>query len=218
MKAAERWRVLEAGFPRGWSEARLVLTVDDGDEPERAALILASLAPGRSGATFRFSVVSPGVPGATSDAAHRALERLDDAGIAVRLNLSGTDSAPPRSARVTERRGVLAGDWDALLERLPADWSDVYAEVELSSSADAERGALLLAPANPSLGRDVRPAFRFRCARSFGYGVAPVMARRVLERLDEEGIGGAVRILHVFSRTSTVSTQGPVWRIGGRAV
>ena len=60
--------------------------------------------------------------------------------------------------------------------------------------------------------------FRFRVARQFGYGAAPEMTRRCLERLDEEGISGGLTVLRVLSSTRPVATQGPVWRIGGRAV
>ncbi len=63
-----------------------------------------------------------------------------------------------------------------------------------------------------------RLAFRFRSARRFGYGAAEPVVRRCLERLDEAGIPGTVRILHVFSDTNPVGTQGPVWFVGGRNV
>ena len=51
-----------------------------------------------------------------------------------------------------------------------------------------------------------------------GYGAAPTMARRCLERLDEEHITGALRFLRVLSATSHVATHGPVWREAGRSV
>jgi hypothetical protein len=63
-----------------------------------------------------------------------------------------------------------------------------------------------MAPTNPARFDD-RPGFRFRCARRFGYGTAPLMVRRCLERLDEEDIRGQVRILHALS--TTPGTQGP---------
>jgi len=44
------------------------------------------------------------------------------------------------------------------------------------------------------------------------------MAGRSLERLDEEGIRGEVRILRALSDTRPVATQGPVWYVDGRAV
>jgi hypothetical protein len=44
------------------------------------------------------------------------------------------------------------------------------------------------------------------------------MTRRCLERLDQEGIRGELRILRVLSATEHVATQGPVWYAEGRAV
>ena len=44
------------------------------------------------------------------------------------------------------------------------------------------------------------------------------MTRRCLERLDEEGITGRLRILRALSDTKAVATQGPVWYVGGKAV
>jgi hypothetical protein len=100
---------------------------------------------------------------------------------------------------------------------LPDDWSDIYAEVELASTDYLERAALLMAPLNPAR-YGGKPGFRFRCARRFGYGASPQMVRRCLERLDEEGIRGNVRVLRVLSDTEPVYTQGPVWYVGGRSV
>jgi hypothetical protein len=44
------------------------------------------------------------------------------------------------------------------------------------------------------------------------------MTRRCLERLDEEGIPGQLRILRALSDTDPVYTQGPVWYVEGKAV
>jgi hypothetical protein len=44
------------------------------------------------------------------------------------------------------------------------------------------------------------------------------MVRRCFARLDEEGIGGEATILNVLCDTHNVATQGPVWRVDGRAV
>ena len=61
-------------------------------------------------------------------------------------------------------------------------------------------------------------AFRFRCARKAGYGASPEMVRRCLERLDENDIRGAVKILRALSDTHLVATQGPVWYVEGKSV
>ena len=44
------------------------------------------------------------------------------------------------------------------------------------------------------------------------------MARRCQERLDAEGIGARVTILHSLADTKPVMTQGPVWYLEGRSV
>jgi hypothetical protein len=205
-------------LPGGWSEARVILTVAEGADPDRTALVLASLAPGRTGGTFRLRVVASGSGGPSPDAVRRALERLEAEGLDARLSLPGVaafDIGPPaREAPVAQ----LAESWDALVRRLPADWSDLYAEVELTSSDEVDRAALLLGPVNPFLHQGTRPAFRFRSARKFGYGAAPVMARRCLARLDEAHVHGSLRLLRVLSDTAPVLTQGPVWRESGRAI
>ena len=99
---------------------------------------------------------------------------------------------------------------------LPEDWTDLYAQVELESSDFLDPGALLMGPVNPArYGGAV--GFRFRVGR-YGYGAAPGMTRRCLERLDEEGIGARVTILHYLADTKPVMTQGPVWYLEGGPV
>jgi hypothetical protein len=218
---AERLNDILAGLPRGWQRARVDVTVEEDDEADRAALILAPATPGRSGSAFRIHVhagtqrLAP-----TPEIVARVLRRLDEEGIRARITLGGHEAAPAdgdRAAAEPRERRSLAAAWNELVGRLPRDWSDLYAELELDSTDFLERAALLLSPVNPA--RYAGPAgFRFRCARSQGYGVAPEMARRCLERLDAEGITGHVRVVRVLSDTSLVATQGPVWRIGGRSV
>jgi len=145
----------------------------------------------------------------------RLLGRIDGERIEAALELADvTEAAAQAPAR---RRLRLGEEWDSLLAALPADWSDLWAEVELTSSDYLERGALLLAPVNPARAGK-RLAYRFRVARRFGYGASAEMTHRCLERLDEEGITGEVRILRALSDTKPVATQGPVWYVGGKAV
>jgi hypothetical protein len=214
----ERLRALLDSLPSDWSEARVVVTVVDEAEADRAALILAPLAPGRSGKTFRLTITASGGGAPSPDAAARVLERLDQDGIDARISLPGTAAFQVQRPAPPPPKKALAKSWDELLARLPADWSDLYLELELASSDEIDRTALLLAPTNPFLHEGIRPAFRFRAARRFGYGVAPSMARRALERLDEASIAGQLRVLRVQSETNPVLTQGPVWREGGRAI
>jgi len=218
MALADRADEIVRGLPRDWERARIALTLEEEEDADRAALILGSATPGRSGKTFTFHVSGDSAgAGTTPGQIRRVLARLDEAGIRGRLRLAEAERPAPASAPPARKEQVtLAASWDALLHRLPADWSDLYAEVELDSSDYLERGALLLAPINPA--RAAGPSFRFRAASHKGYGVAPVMARRAFERLDGEGLSGRVRILRVLSDTSSPFSQGPVWREDGRAV
>jgi hypothetical protein len=214
---ADRLTEILDGLPHGWELARVEATVDQ-EEADRAATILAPATPGRSGATFRFEVgsgtASGGVP---ARLAGRVLDRLDEDGIRARLALVSHEAGRPAAERTVEEPRSLAAEWDRLAAKLPRDWSDLLCEVQLDSTDHIEVGALRLGPVNPSL-VDGASTFRFRSAHWFGYGAAPQMTRRCLERLDEEGITGHLRILRVLSDSRPVATQGPVWRIGGRAV
>jgi hypothetical protein len=209
-----QWETLEHELPDDWHDARVALILADAALLDRAAALLGPLQPGRSGTVIRFLAARRGA-GPSPGAVRRALERLDDEKIQGRLRLLGA-GATAQEAIEAAARG-LAHAWDEELATLPADWSDLYGEIELTSSDNLDPAALALAPVNPAR-YDASPGFRFRCARSFGYGAAPEMVRRSLARLDERGIPGRLRILWCLADTRPVGTQGPVWYVGGKAV
>jgi len=213
MGLVDQWNGVENALDPKWSDARLELSVEDDARIGRAAALLGPASPGRMGSVIRFTVGRGGAF-VGPEAARRMLKRIDDEGIAGTLTLVSSDSAEPEPAI---SRASLAAAWDAAIAVLPADWSDLLCELELTSSDHIEKGALLLSPLNP-IQATGRPGFRFRCAHTFGYGASPEMARRCLARLDEERIPGEVRVLRAMSDTHPVATQGPVWRIGERAV
>jgi hypothetical protein len=208
-----QWERIRARLPEHWAEARLALRVADDADSVRAGALLGPLAPGRAGREFRFHAARDGT-GPAPGAVTRALGRLDAEGIRGELELVGTGEAIVPTEPVPEPS--LAASWDRELATLPPDWSDVYAELELTSSDHVEPAALALAPVNPA--RYAPTVLRFRCARTFGYGAAPAMTRRCFARLDERGIPGEVRILRALSDTKPVGTQGPVWYVGGKVV
>jgi hypothetical protein len=209
-----QWQEIVGGLPEDWADARMRLTVDDPSEAARAAALLGPLNPGRRANALRFYAARRGA-GASVALVERLLARIDEERISGTLELVGTDEATPEPP--VTHRSTLAGSWDAALEALPPDWSDLYAEVELVSTDWLERAALLMAPTNPARFGGV-PGFRFRVAKRFGYGASPEMTRRCLERVDDEQIRGELRILRVLSDTDPVHTQGPVWYVGGRSV
>jgi hypothetical protein len=213
MGLGEQWQAIKKGLDPRWSDARLVLTIDDESKRKRAAALLAPASPGLRGKSISFHTARGGT-GVGPEAVRRMLRRLDEEGIAGTLELVATDEAQPE---LVSPRASLAAGWDAALAVLPADWSDLLCEIELTSSDHIERAALLMAPLNP-IQVTHRPGFRFRCAHTFGYGAAPGMVRRCLARADEEQIPGEVRVVRALSDTQPVATQGPVWYIGGKAV
>jgi len=210
----DQWQEILAGLPENWADARLRLTVE-GDDAAKAAANLGPLNPAQRGNTVRFYVTRRGA-GASPALVERLLARIDQGRIPGTLELVAAGEATEPAA-VELKRETLAATWDAELAALPPDWSDIYAEVELVSSDWLERAALLMAPVNPARYGGT-PGFRFRVARVFGYGASPDMTRRCLERVDQEQIGGQLRILRVLSDTKPVYTQGPVWYVGGRSV
>ena len=213
----DQWRVIEESLPEGWGSARLRLIVSDRSRAERAAALLGPANPGRYGSFVSFDVSRRG-GGSSPNLVRRLLARLDAEGLAGTLDAVRVEEAAFAStAAVAAPAKNLATQWQGLVDGLPDDWSDAYAEVELVSTDYLERGALLLAPVNPSRVPD-RTAFRFRAARRFGYGASPVMTQRCFERLDAESIRGTLRILWALSDTRPVYTQGPVWYAGGRPV
>jgi hypothetical protein len=213
MRLVEQWKEIEGGLQQGWPEATLSVTLAEDGDADRAALILASFAPGRTGPSFRFDVRPDRSP-------ERILARLDQEGFRGLVDLVGTTVRAVKTApaeATPSRVAPLARQWDELVADLPPDWSEVYAEIELFSSDFVSRAALLTAPLNPA-NFGATTALRFRSASQTGYGTAAQMVRRCLERLDAEGITGTVRALRVLSHTSHAFTQGPVWRVGSRSV
>ena len=212
MALADDFRALLQELPKDWDEASIVVHFHDEPTAHRAAALLLSLNPGHHNGAVRFVISRRAAP--LPDLALRALRRIDAARLGGALALVSSTVATPRPEAP---RATLAAAWDVEVAALPPDWSDVYAELELRSTDNLEQGALLAAPINPAR-VDERPAFRFRCARQFGYGAAPGMVRRCLERLDSADIRGEVHILRALSDTKPWATQGPVWYVEGRSV
>ena len=214
---AKRFDLLCARLPRGWTQLPVRLVLADPGQSERASTVLGPLSPGRSGEGFdlRTFATGQGTPGV--DAVRRALAQLDDEGIGGRLLTAEATDPAVRPSEVASPASVLEDQWERLTLELPPSWSDVLLELELGSTGDIDRAALLLGPVNPLLQTGGR-AFRFRTARTFGYGASMGMTRRVCQRLDDQRVGGSLRVIRVLSDSRPVATQGPVWRIGGRSV
>lgn len=211
MPLVERWNQVERGLDPRWTEVTLSLAIRDDEARSRAAALLGPAGPGVASSEIRFTVSTRGTS-IGPEAVRRLLRRIDDEGIVGRLELVATQGARPEpepSAR------SLATEWEEALAVLPSDWSDLVAELDLDSSADVDRGAVLCAPINP-IQSTGRPGFRFRCASHRGYGASPGMVGRCLARLDEGGITGRIRITRALSDVHPVGTQGATFVVGRR--
>jgi hypothetical protein len=223
MRAVEQWERIRKSLPEGWDEARLAFTPEDPSAVASAAAALAPLGPGRALDSLRFNVRPSGGPSGV-ESVRNLLSRVDAKRIwgevalldvtaseakevEARTAVLPSEAAPPQS---------LVASWEKELAKLPPDWSDLLAELELDSSDFLARGALLGAPLNPTRVPDTL-ALRFRAGRN-GYGTSQTMARRCFERMDAESITGRIHVLNMLSNVENVSTQGPVWRVSGRAV
>jgi hypothetical protein len=209
-----QWRAVQAELPEGWTTAGLRLELRDRETADAAAALLGPAQPYRAEpAVLRLSVAHDGsATGPTGIS--RLLARVDDARLGGKLVAAGSQSAPARPERELVS---LVQSWDTAVAGLPADWSDLFCELELLSSDYVERAAVLCIQMNPR--RDGhRAAMRFRVAQTAGYGAAPGMVRRCLERCDEESIRGSVQVLRALSDSQLVATQGPVWLLEGKTV
>jgi hypothetical protein len=207
----ERWNAVERGLDPRWTEVALSLAIKDDSARSRAAALLGPAGPGVGGNQIRFNVSTKGT-GIGPEAARRLLRRIDEEGIVGRLEVVESHAPPPEPEQPTRS---LADGWQAALEVLPSDWSDAVVELELDSSADIDRAAVLCAPINPMQSTS-KPGFRFRCASRRGYGASAGMVGRCLSRLDEAGITGRVRITRALSDVHPVGTQGATFVVGRR--
>ncbi|HZU21037.1 MAG TPA: hypothetical protein VE982_07435 [Gaiellaceae bacterium] len=211
MTVAQQWEALGSELPERWARAQLRLELPDRQTADRAAAMLGPAGPYRAAPTVLLLNVARDGTAASPDHLTRLLRNVN----AGTLSLSGSQAAPQSVPR--REITTLTESWDRAIAGLPADWSDLYAEVELTSTDFVERASVLCVQCNPRRDGE-RAALRFRCARTRGYGVSAEMARRCLERCDAERITGRVVVLRVLSDTHHVATQGPVWLANGKTL
>jgi hypothetical protein len=85
----------------------------------------------------------------------------------------------------------LVDRFTELERRLPPDWSDAQLHLAIDDDARCDRAAALLAPANPGR-RGKRISFS---SSRRGRGLTPDSLRRLLRRLDAEGIVGRLNVV-----------------------
>jgi hypothetical protein len=211
VSVAAQWKAIGSELPSGWTQARLRLALTDRATTDRAAAMLGPAGAYRAAPTVLLFDVARDGSATSPDNLARLLRKVPNGA----LSLSGSKA----EQQETPQREItpLTASWDRAVAGLPADWSDLYIELNLTSTDFIEPAAVLCIQCNPR--RDgTRAALRFRAARVQGYGVSPQMARRCLERCDAARIEGSVTILRAVSGSRHVATQGPVWLENGKTL
>jgi hypothetical protein len=89
--------------------------------------------------------------------------------------------------RLIFRLVSLVDQWQAIQPGLPEGWDNAQLRLIAPDAEQAQRAAVLLAPAHPG---------RFgRAVTFFGAGPSPDLVTRLLRRLDHEGINGQLKLV-----------------------
>ena len=101
-------------------------------------------------------------------------------------------------------RVALVDEWRAIEESLPEGWESARLRLIVADRSRVERAAALLGPANP--GR-YGSFVTFDVARR-GEGPSPNLVRRLLARLDAEGINGTLDAVGVEEIAAATAAPG----------
>jgi hypothetical protein len=100
----------------------------------------------------------------------------------------------------------LAEQWSEILAGLPRGWEAAWLALTVEDEDVADRVALILGPAAP--GR-VGSTFRLNVdRRGHGLGPGPALTRRVLARLDREGIRGRLELVETTDVEAAAEAGG----------
>jgi hypothetical protein len=88
----------------------------------------------------------------------------------------------------------LAEDFQALVDSLPPDWTQLEADLRVEDEDRYIEAATLLSQVNAMPYSKHDWHWRLRSAREFGHAAAPETVRGTLALLDEQGISGELAV------------------------
>jgi hypothetical protein len=93
----------------------------------------------------------------------------------------------------------LASDFKQILESLPPDWTDLEVDLRIDDAARYVDTAVALSQVNAQVYQRPLDGWQWRLlvAHSFGHAAAAETVLGVLQKLDEEGVTGEMRVAEV---------------------
>jgi hypothetical protein len=89
---------------------------------------------------------------------------------------------------------ALVEDFEAVVESLPGDWTDLELDLRIADESRYVDAAVMLAQVNAQPYSRADWHWRILVAHRFGHAAAAETVRGTLAKLDREGIGGELRV------------------------
>jgi predicted alpha/beta hydrolase family esterase len=101
---------------------------------------------------------------------------------------------------------ALAADFQQILDTLPPDWTDLEVDLRIEDMSQYVDSAVALSQVNAQVYQHPQEGqhWRLLVAHSFGHAAAAETVKGVLERLDEAGVAGQLRVAEVREGRSEV--------------
>lgn len=100
----------------------------------------------------------------------------------------------------------LAADFQQILGTLPSDWTDLECDLRIEDMSQYVDTAVALSQVNAQVYQHPQEGWHWRLlvAHSFGHAAAAETVMGVLEKLDEGGVAGELRVAEVREGRSEV--------------
>jgi hypothetical protein len=99
---------------------------------------------------------------------------------------------------------ALADDFQAILEALPPDWTDLEVDLRIDDESQYIDCAVALSQVNAQPYSRAEWHWRLLVAHSFGHAAAPESVKGVLAKLDGDGVSGEMLVAEVREGRSEV--------------
>src|SRR3954453_24235491 len=102
---------------------------------------------------------------------------------------------------------ALVADFEQILETLPPDWTDLEVDMRIEDMSQYVDTAVAVSQVNAQVYQHPQEGWHWRLlvAHSFGHAAAAETVKGVLEKLDEGGVPGELRVAEVREGRSEVA-------------